>query len=216
MRPTNNDPDTYGITYAELAACGKAQGIDIRPAAQGGDIKIGDILFIRSGWTKGFLAKTPEERASLALRQHGGGQEEKQRYAGVAQEEAMLDWLHDSYFAAVAGDAPSFESWPTRESYYLHEFILALWGMPLGEMLDLERLAEKCKEKGRWIFFFGSSPANVPGEFLLFHPFFNTLNADAVKFRRCELARQWASYSVRWLMKIVLVRMKAYFCNRNR
>jgi hypothetical protein len=88
----------------------------------------------------------------------------------------MLDWLHDCYFAAVAGDAPSFESWPTKETYYLHEYILALWGMPLGEMLDLERLAEKCKERGRWTFFFGSSPANVPGKFT-FVPFcpFETL-----------------------------------------
>jgi len=35
--------------------------------------------------------------------------------------------------------------------------------MPLGEMLDLERLAAKCKEKKRYTFFFSSSPANVPG-----------------------------------------------------
>lgn len=47
--------------------------------------------------------------------------------------------------------------------YHLHEFILALWGMPLGEMLDLERLALRCKELGKYTFFFTSSPANVPG-----------------------------------------------------
>lgn len=52
---------------------------------------------------------------------------------------------------------------PTHESYHLHEYILALWGMPLGEMLDLERLAQKCKEHGRYTFFFSSTPANVPG-----------------------------------------------------
>ncbi|KAF2420015.1 hypothetical protein EJ08DRAFT_653937 [Tothia fuscella] len=158
-----NPFDTYGITYTELAACGKHQGIDIRPTSQGGDIKIGDILFIRSGWTQQFHLKTPSERSDLALCAHGPGVDEGQRYVGVAQEEEMLDWLHDCYFAAVAGDAPSFESWPTKETYYLHEFILALWGMPLGEMLDLERLSEKCKERRHWFFFFGSCPANVPG-----------------------------------------------------
>lgn len=47
--------------------------------------------------------------------------------------------------------------------YHLHEFILALWGMPLGEMLDLEALSKKCHERGRWIFFFSSNPANCPG-----------------------------------------------------
>lgn len=26
----------------------------------------------------------------------------------------MLDWLHDCYFAAVGGDSPSFEAWPSN------------------------------------------------------------------------------------------------------
>jgi hypothetical protein len=47
--------------------------------------------------------------------------------------------------------------------YHLHEYILALWGMPLGEMLDLEKLAAKCRERNRWFFFFSSAPANCPG-----------------------------------------------------
>ena len=46
--------------------------------------------------------------------------------------------------------------------YHLHEYILALWGMPQGELLDLERLAAMCKEKKRYTFFFSSTPANVP------------------------------------------------------
>jgi hypothetical protein len=75
----------------------------------------------------------------------------------------MLDWLHDCYFSAVSGDAPTFEAWPSHEKYYLHEYILALWGMPLGEMLDLERLSLKCRERNRWTFFFSSAPANCPG-----------------------------------------------------
>ena len=37
--------------------------------------------------------------------------------------------------------------------------------MPLGEMLDLEKLAQRCRELGRWTFFFSSAPANCPGEF---------------------------------------------------
>jgi hypothetical protein len=47
----------------------------------------------------------------------------------------------------------------------LHEYVLALWGMPLGEMFDLERLSEKCKERKRWTFFFTSSPAHVKGTY---------------------------------------------------
>ena len=48
--------------------------------------------------------------------------------------------------------------------YHLHEYLLALWGCPLGEMVDLERLSEMCKEKKRWTFFVTSAPANVPGK----------------------------------------------------
>jgi hypothetical protein len=46
------DPWTYHrFSYADLTACGKAQGIDIQPESQGGDVKPGDILLVRGGWT---------------------------------------------------------------------------------------------------------------------------------------------------------------------
>jgi len=158
------DPyDTYSISWEELYQCGKDQGIDIRPEAQGGDIKIGDLLFIRSGFMEAYNSKPSDERASLALRGHQGGSDAVQRWAGVAQGDQMLDWLHDCYFAAVAGDAPTFETWPTQEPYHLHEYLLALWGCPLGEMFDLEKLSEKCRKNNRWTFFVTSAPANCHG-----------------------------------------------------
>ncbi|EHY54209.1 hypothetical protein HRR83_008219 [Exophiala dermatitidis] len=154
---------SHAISYDDLVACGKAQGLDIRPQAQGGDIKIGDILLIRSGWVEDYYKRTPEERERLALRGTAGHEDTVGQWAGVKQEEAMKDWLHDCYFAAVGGDAPAFERWPTPESYHLHEYILALWGMPLGEMLDLEKASQLAKKNNRWTFFFSSSPANCPG-----------------------------------------------------
>lgn len=105
----------HRIPYEELYLCGKDQGLDIRPQAQGGDIKIGDILFIRSGFVEKYhQVKSSEEWSKIALRPHVIGPDDQQRWAGVAQEEKMLDWLHDCYFAAVAGDSPSFEAWPTN------------------------------------------------------------------------------------------------------
>lgn len=32
----------------------------------------------------------------------------------------MIDWLHDCYFAAVAGDSPTFEAWPTNQGEKHH------------------------------------------------------------------------------------------------
>lgn len=64
----------------------------------------------------------------------------------------------------------------------MHEFILAGWGVPIGEsapfspglafadpsitkgeMFDLEELAAMCKELNRWTFFVSSVPLNMPG-----------------------------------------------------
>jgi hypothetical protein len=35
--------------------------------------------------------------------------------------------------------------------------------MPIGEMWDLEALAEECKKQNRWSFFLTSAPLNLKG-----------------------------------------------------
>lgn len=55
------------------------------------------------------------------------------------------------------------EAWPTQKDYALHEVMLAGWGMPIGELFDLEGLADHCKKLGRYSFFVVSKPVNVPG-----------------------------------------------------
>ncbi|KAL1901093.1 hypothetical protein Sste5346_002160 [Sporothrix stenoceras] len=147
---------SHAISYTDLVACGKHQGVDIRPAHQGGDIHPGDFLFVRSGFTQDYFNRTDAENEAI-------GNRSSPQWAGVLQEPDMIDWLHDCYFAAVAGDAPAFEVWPTTQSYKLHEYLLPLWGCPIGEMLDLEGVAALCREHKRWTFFFCTAPANCPG-----------------------------------------------------
>lgn len=114
------DPyEAHRITYEQLYQCGREQGIDIRPEAQGGDVRIGDLLFIRSGFIEAYNSKPSDERARLATRPHQVGPDDGQRWAGVAQEVEVLDWLHDCCFAAVGGDAPAFEAWPTAQGKFL-------------------------------------------------------------------------------------------------
>lgn len=84
------------------------------------------------------------------------------KFAGVEQSEESMEFLW-SNFSAAGGDHPSFESWPAQQEYALHEVMLAGWGMPIGELFDLERLGEHCKAVGRWSFFLTSEPTNVPG-----------------------------------------------------
>lgn len=108
---------------------------------------------------------TPEDRKAGALRQN-----DDLAWAGLMQEGAVLEWLHDCYFAAVAGDAPTFECWPPIAGWHIHQNILALWGMPLGEMWDLEKLATRCRERRKRTFFVTSAPANVPGKSTVIDP----------------------------------------------
>ena len=44
----------------------------------------------------------------------------------------------------------------------MHPYCLSLFGMSLGELWDLRRLAAYCREKGRYSFMLTSSPLDVP------------------------------------------------------
>ena len=55
------------------------------------------------------------------------------------------------------------EAWPATMPNRIHDTALSLWGMPMGELWDLEELAEECKRQNRWSFFFTSEVVNVPG-----------------------------------------------------
>ncbi|KAL4875327.1 hypothetical protein BJY04DRAFT_232698 [Aspergillus karnatakaensis] len=160
-----NPYTSHAISHADLTACAAYQGIDIRPASVGGSVEPGDILLVRSGFVKKYNELSPQDREAAALRTHADI-----AWAGLKQEEEILDWLHDCYFAAVAGDSPTFECWPVTATEggrghikFMHQDILAKWGMPLGEMWNLEGVAEKCWALGRWKFFITSAPANVLG-----------------------------------------------------
>ncbi|KAI0433064.1 hypothetical protein F5Y09DRAFT_108971 [Xylaria sp. FL1042] len=138
--------ESVSIPVEDLEACLKAQGTEL---------KFGDILFIRSGFMASLPTKTQDQLATYraTLPHHFGG---------VEQSEDTLRWIWD-HFSAVAGDQPSFECWPSKQSWYMHEVLLAGWGCPIGELFDLEKLAEHCRKEGRWTFFVSSEPCNVPG-----------------------------------------------------
>ncbi|QDS75768.1 hypothetical protein FKW77_008723 [Venturia effusa] len=123
--------------------------------SQGTEIKFGDILIVRSGYMHAFQAMKPEHIEALA-------KINPPTFGGVQQSPQMLEWIWEN-FSAVAGDHPSFECWPSKESYMLHEILIAGWGCPIGELFDLEKLAEECKRLGRWSFFVTSEVCNVPG-----------------------------------------------------
>ena len=75
-----------------------------------------------------------------------------------------MRFLWDEHFAAVAGDTIAFEAYPAHPEHgFMHETLLALWGMPIGELFDLEALAEDCAADGIYAGFFTSAPLNTLG-----------------------------------------------------
>ncbi|KAF2466990.1 uncharacterized protein BDR25DRAFT_292724 [Lindgomyces ingoldianus] len=133
---------------------------DIQEIAKESGIKFrrGDVLFIRIGMTKEWDTKmTIEQKNTYAASSNP-------QHAGVEGSEEVLRWIWDSKFSAVAGDAISWEVYPPKDpNWFLHEYLLAGWGMPIGEMFDLEELSCICKQLGRWTFFVASTPLNMPG-----------------------------------------------------
>jgi kynurenine formamidase len=144
------DPFTaHNISAVDLQACADAENITF---------ETGDILLIRTGWTHAYRALSLPERATratLPLDQHF--------YAGLEPSDAMKDFLHDNYFAAAASDNPSLETWPVDFATSLHASMLPLWGMPIGELWDLDALGAICEKEGRWTFLLVSVPLAAEG-----------------------------------------------------
>ncbi|KAI9048408.1 hypothetical protein LZ554_007244 [Drepanopeziza brunnea f. sp. 'monogermtubi'] len=127
-------------------------------AFQGGmDFRPGDILLIHTGFVAALAALSDAEASAYAA-------ENPPAAIGVQACEESLRWIWERRFAAVAGDMPAFEALPFQSrTHWMHEWLLAGWGIPVGELFDLGRLAAECARLGKWTFFFSSVPLNVPG-----------------------------------------------------
>jgi kynurenine formamidase len=150
-----------GITVEDLDGTAAAQGVELRT---------GDVLLLRTGWTAWYRAADDATRNALpgAL-----------KAPGLRPGEDMLRWLWDHHVAAIGADNPSVEAWPpgsfvTPErgaeirqdpdrsyEFFLHLALLPLLGLPLGELWDLEALAEDCAGDGVYEGLFTSAPLRV-------------------------------------------------------
>ncbi|KAJ5779884.1 hypothetical protein N7457_007604 [Penicillium paradoxum] len=138
--------ETQSIPVSALQEVAASQNTTFRP---------GDILFIRTGWTRAYEQLSQAQCQQLA-------NHTVPPLIGVESSEAMLRWIWDLEVAAVVGDMPSFEAFPCQDKvFFLHEWLLAGWGIPIGELFDLEQLSQECRKRGRWTFFFSSVPLKV-------------------------------------------------------
>ncbi len=147
----------HGIAFAPGEHCLiTAEQLQAAAAWQGVQFQVGDILLLRTGWVGWYETLDAEQCAALA--QPGG-----LIVAGLEQSDDSLRFLWDHHFAAIACDNPPFEAYPPPESGMMHETIIGLWGMPIGEMFQLDALAAACAADQRYEAFFTSAPLNKLG-----------------------------------------------------
>jgi kynurenine formamidase len=128
--------------------------------AQGLTFETGDILVLRTGWMSWYQQAGEEVRNDLA-----NDSLTRLRTPGIIGSEAMCAWLWDHHFAAIGADNPAVEAWPHPlvPDVYIHHRLLALLGMPLGEMWFVDDLAADCAADGVYEFLFTSAPLNLHG-----------------------------------------------------
>jgi hypothetical protein len=131
-------------------------------AAQGTELRPGDVLLLRTGWLGWYLALSDEERAGLVGTLHKG--EGGLECAGFDGGRDVAGWLWDHRVSAIAVDNPAVEVLPVDASVgFLHRRLVPLLGMPIGEFWALDALGEACERDGRWSFLMVSAPLPLVG-----------------------------------------------------
>ncbi|MDT9684249.1 cyclase family protein [Streptomyces sp. TRM76323] len=145
-------PDGFAITSEHLTATAEAHGVRVGR---------GDIVLVRTGQ----LARV---RRSGSPRAEGGGGGWGDYAGGPAPGLSFTTagWLHGSEIAALATDTWGFEVRPNEfENAFqpLHQVVIPNMGLLIGEMWDLEELAEDCAADGAYAFWLTAAPLPITG-----------------------------------------------------
>jgi kynurenine formamidase len=155
------EPDV--IDPSDVAAVLDAEGVAVVP---------GDILVIRTGWLGWYRSLDEAGRQAQAAVRIGDS-------CGMRPGEKTAEFLWDLHVAAVAADNPALEVTPfggltDRQAMaaafrdperapdtFLHFRLLALLGIPIGELWDLDSLATDCAADGVYEFLLTAAPLNL-------------------------------------------------------
>jgi Predicted metal-dependent hydrolase len=135
-------PDGFAITEEHLTATARAHGVEVGR---------GDIVCVRTGQL-------------TRVRREGWGD-----YAGGPAPGLSFytaGWLHRTEIAAIATDTWGFEVRPNEfDNAFqpLHQVAIPHIGLLVGEMWDLDALAEHCAGDGVYEFFIVAAPLPITG-----------------------------------------------------
>lgn len=131
------------IHAADLDACAEAEGISVQR---------GDIVLVRTG-------QIAQCRSNGSWGDYAGGSA-----PGLALD--TTPWIHDHEVAAVATDTWGLEVLPNETADVfqpLHIILIVHTGLLMGEIFDLEELAEDCAGDRRYEFLFSGPPLPITG-----------------------------------------------------
>ncbi|HEV3123673.1 MAG TPA: cyclase family protein [Candidatus Dormibacteraeota bacterium] len=136
--------------------------------AQGVRVEVGDILLLRTGWVYWYRSLDADGRGRLGTARFAA--------PGLRPGEPTARMLWNLHVAAVAADNPALEVWPPgalathsenaepafdSPETFVHRSLLPLLGLPIGELWDLDRLAQDCADDGVYSFLLTSAPLNL-------------------------------------------------------
>jgi kynurenine formamidase len=135
-----------GVEWLEMGYVITPEDLDAAAAAQGVEVRSGDILLFRTGWRRKFI----NEQSAVEFMAGEPG-------LGVA----CCEWLSQHEVAVVCSDNWAIEVLPGEidgELLPVHMILIRDMGMTLGEILDFEELSADCAEDGIYDFFFCGPP----------------------------------------------------------
>lgn len=139
-----------GVGHLEPGQAITAEQLESALDSQGIDIRSGDALIVRTG----FLGSRRNDWGDFGA----GGDS-----PGLSLH--TLPWIHEREISAVVTDTWGVEVRPNEIDYFQPFHIVGLthMGLALGEIFDLDALADDCAADGRYEFFFNASPIPVVG-----------------------------------------------------
>ncbi|MGE0824167.1 MAG: cyclase family protein [Candidatus Binatia bacterium] len=130
--------------------------------AQKVKIETGDIILLRTGWLTWYKTLDEAGREKLRGTLHPG--EDGMACPGLDPGQATAAWVWNHHIAAMAADNVALEVLPVDPAVgFQHRRLIALQGMPIGEVWDLDELTQACAQDGVYEFMLVSSPLNLPG-----------------------------------------------------
>ena len=135
-----------GVDWLQAGEVITPEDFDGAVDRQGVEIQSGDILFFRTGWRSKF--KQEGDPAAFMAGEPG---------IGIA----CADWLRQRDVAVIASDNWAIEVLPGEDDanvFNVHMVLIRDMGMTLGEILDLDELADDCANDGVYEFFCTAPP----------------------------------------------------------